>query len=54
MSRHVDQSLTVRERLLTVLPEGDAGMGADGLEQQSDGLRDGPAVAAHVKPAQQL
>ena len=54
MPRHVDQPLTVRERLLTVLPEGDAGMGADGLQQHGDGLRDGPAVAPHVKPPQEL
>ena len=52
--RHVDQPLTVRERLLAGRPEGDAGMGADGLEQHGDGLGDGPAVAPHVEPAQQL
>ena len=29
-------------------------MGAHGLQQHGDGLRDGPAVAPHVEPAQEL
>jgi hypothetical protein len=51
---HVDQPLTVRQRLLAVLPEGNAGMSPDGLQQHGDGLRDGPAVTPSVKPAQEV
>jgi hypothetical protein len=45
---HVDHSLTVCERLLTILPEGNARMGPDGLQQHGDGLRDGPVIAPRV------
>jgi len=51
MKCHVDQPLTVCERLLAVLPEGDPGMRPHGLQQSRDGLRDGRAVAAHMEPA---
>src|SRR5262249_26437524 len=51
---HVDHSLTVCERLLTILPEGNARMGPDGLQQHGDGLCDGPVIAPHVKPAQEV
>jgi hypothetical protein len=36
------------------LNAGDPGMCSHGLQQPRDGLRDGPAVAAHMEPAQEL
>jgi hypothetical protein len=49
MPSHVDQSLTIRERLLTIWPESNAGMGADSLEQIGDCLGDRPIIAPNVK-----
>ena len=54
MPRHVDQPLTVGERLLTVRPESDAGMRPYGFQQHGNGLGDRAVVAPHMKPSQKL
>src|ERR1700727_2983893 len=42
MPRHVDQPLTIRERLLAIRPERDPSVRAHGLKQHGDCLSDWP------------
>jgi hypothetical protein len=54
LSRHVNQSLTISERLLTGWPKRNACMGADSFQQHCDGLGDRAAVAPQMKIPQKL
>ena len=52
MPRHVDQPLTIRQRLLAVRPKRDPGVRAHGLKQRGDCLSDRPLIAPEVKEPQ--
>ena len=52
MPRHVDQPLTIRQRLLAVRPERDAGVRAHRLKQRGDCLSDRTMIAPDVKEPQ--
>ena len=52
MPRHVDQPLTIRERLLAIRPERDPGVRAQCLEQRGDCLGDRPMITPEVKEFQ--
>ena len=54
MPRHVDQPLAIRERLLAVRPERDAGVRAHRLKQRGDRLSDRAIVAPDVKESQDI
>jgi hypothetical protein len=54
VSGRINQPLTIGERLLTILPEGDASVCPDGLQKHRERLCNRPVVAPYVKPAQEI
>jgi hypothetical protein len=54
MPRHVDEPLAIRQGLLAILPERDAGVRPDSLQERGNGLCDRPPVPPYVKPTQKI